>query len=270
MKFRWLPILAAISLAGCSTPQMVSNDVEPSRQVITSIDSLKWLQLDLPVDISTTLNNNSQVLLQDNIASPITGFVISGEQGSLDFKISTLVVKEKTLYASSVRVTDNQGRILAEKAFSDFNYVEAHMLDPDMYVTNFTVIPYLDSKELNVVIYTTNDDLDSTSKVTHPAKLYAKARGNHEPDIADPSIPHAPYGTVRITIQGNDVVNKRVDNSGDYTPEAASNEVYYKSAIEKAVANNDIPKALSLLDEAKALNIDGAQDVFIKAINKAK
>ncbi|QSA20889.1 transcriptional regulator, partial [Vibrio furnissii] len=43
---------------------------------------------------------------------------------------------------------------------------------------------------------------------------------------------------------------------------------YYFSTIEKAVAANDIPKALSLLDEAKALGIEGAQEVFVKAVNR--
>ncbi|CSC16930.1 maltose operon periplasmic protein [Vibrio cholerae] len=33
---------------------------------------------------------------------------------------------------------------------------------------------------------------------------------------------------------------------------------------------NDLPKALSLLDEAKALGIEGAQEVFVKAVNARK
>jgi maltose operon protein len=33
------------------------------------------------------------------------------------------------------------------------------------------------------------------------------------------------------------------------------------------VESNNIDKALSLLDEAKALNIEGAQEVFVRAVN---
>nr|MBF4426312.1 transcriptional regulator [Vibrio anguillarum] len=42
---------------------------------------------------------------------------------------------------------------------------------------------------------------------------------------------------------------------------------YYISAIENAVNTGDVAKALSLLDEAKMLNVDGAQQAFIKAVN---
>lgn len=42
------------------------------------------------------------------------------------------------------------------------------------------------------------------------------------------------------------------------------------SSIERAVQANDLPKALSLLDEAKALGIEGAQEVFVKAVNARK
>lgn len=47
-------------------------------------------------------------------------------------------------------------------------------------------------------------------------------------------------------------------------------QAFYLSAIEKAVSTGDIPKALSLLDEAKALGIEGAQEVFVKAVNTRK
>jgi len=44
-------------------------------------------------------------------------------------------------------------------------------------------------------------------------------------------------------------------------------KTFYLNAIQKAVADNDINKALSLLDEAKALGIEDAQEVFVKAVN---
>ncbi len=41
----------------------------------------------------------------------------------------------------------------------------------------------------------------------------------------------------------------------------------YYSSIEEAVQANDLPKPLSLLDKAKAREIEGAQKVFWKAVN---
>ncbi|MCZ6404968.1 transcriptional regulator, partial [Vibrio parahaemolyticus] len=51
-------------------------------------------------------------------------------------------------------------------------------------------------------------------------------------------------------------------------PQGTDLTSYYHSSIEAAVAANDIPKALTLLDEAKELGIEGAQEVFVKAVNK--
>ncbi|MCZ8498490.1 hypothetical protein O9929_12520 [Vibrio lentus] len=46
-------------------------------------------------------------------------------------------------------------------------------------------------------------------------------------------------------------------------------QTYYHNANSSSGRRrHNIPKALSLLDEAKALGIEGAQEVFVKAVNK--
>ena len=40
---------------------------------------------------------------------------------------------------------------------------------------------------------------------------------------------------------------------------------YYHQAISAAVANDDLNKAIRLLEEAKALNVEGAQQVFVSS-----
>ncbi|WP_257575918.1 hypothetical protein [Vibrio parahaemolyticus] len=58
-------------------------------------------------------------------------------------------------------------------------------------------------------------------------------------------------------------------SKNDNIPQGSDLTSYYHSSIEAAVAANDIPKALTLLDEAKELGIEGAQEVqFVKAVNK--
>ncbi|GMQ49614.1 MalM family protein [Vibrio sp. 10N] len=267
MKYKWLPLVAAFSLAGCSAPQVVSSDVEPSQQVSTSVERLSWTKLALPADVTTDLNKNSQILLLDGVASPVATFAIDGNRGSLDVRVASLVVKESSMYAPSVKITDQQGRVLGEKSFSDFEYQEAKLLNPDQYVANLTIIPFDDSEQLHILVYSTKEDMAGSSTIIHPAKLYAKARGNQPPEIADPIISHSLYGSIALSVEANDTVKARSTSEAEYVPAAATSEEYYKSAIEKAVAEDNIPKALSLLDEAKALNIEGAQEVFVKAIN---
>ncbi|MGC9458394.1 MalM family protein, partial [Vibrio genomosp. F10 str. 9ZD137] len=42
---------------------------------------------------------------------------------------------------------------------------------------------------------------------------------------------------------------------------------FYIDSIERAVNAGMLDKALALLEEAKALNVEGAQEAFIKAVN---
>jgi maltose operon protein len=43
-------------------------------------------------------------------------------------------------------------------------------------------------------------------------------------------------------------------------------QAYYFDAITLAVENGNLDKALSLLQEAKILHVEGVQEVFIKAV----
>ena len=45
-------------------------------------------------------------------------------------------------------------------------------------------------------------------------------------------------------------------------------QVFYQNAITEAVDANEMPKALSLLEEAKALGIKDAESFFINALEK--
>ena len=62
-------------------------------------------------------------------------------------------------------------------------------------------------------------------------------------------------------------MNAKIVAKNDNIPQGTDLTSYYHNAIKVAVEANDIPKALTLLDEAKELGIEGAQTVFVKAIN---
>ncbi|MFA0071936.1 transcriptional regulator, partial [Vibrio breoganii] len=87
------------------------------------------------------------------------------------------------------------------------------------------------------------------------------------PDIADPQAKHNPLGQFRFSISANDIVNAKIVAKNDNIPQGTDLTSYYHNAIKVAVEANDVPKALTLLDEAKELGIEGAQTVFVKALN---
>ncbi|BCG19831.1 hypothetical protein HLBS07_36830 [Vibrio alginolyticus] len=110
----------------------------------------------------------------------------------------------------------------------------------------------------------------------HPARLDAEGRGNYLPEVKDIPIPNSDTGKIEVSI---DRVSFFSIGTSSNEPAAApiaakavesvqpETQTYYHNAIKAAVKADDIPKALSLLDEAKALGIEGAQEVFVKAVN---
>ena len=111
----------------------------------------------------------------------------------------------------------------------------------------------------------------------HPARLDAEARGNYLPEMEDIPVPNANVGKIEVTIDKASFFSIGSSKSKFNAKPAAAvkldtiqpeTQTYYHNAIQAAVSEDNIPKALSLLDEAKALGIEGAQEVFVKAVNK--
>ncbi|MGB1280910.1 MAG: transcriptional regulator, partial [Vibrio cyclitrophicus] len=110
----------------------------------------------------------------------------------------------------------------------------------------------------------------------HPARLDAEGRGNYLPEVKDIPIPNANVGKIEVTIDKASFFSIGSSNSESNAKPAVAKidtiqpetQTYYHNAIQTAVTEDNIPKALSLLDEAKALGIEGAQEVFVKAVNK--
>lgn len=265
---KWLtPILLGMAVAGCTSTEPMTMDSAGTQQVITQTDQIKWTRLDIPLETEFALTDKSQMLLDGKSAGAIAGFSVPGNRGSLDIQLESFVNKQLQFYAPNVVVLNGDGEQIYHADFSKFTYVPAKMLDNDKFVLSFNVIPDMSGKDLHVLVFTTANDLQGSSQILHPAKAFALARHTQPPDIADPQAKHSPLGQFRLSISANDIVNTKLVNKNDNIPEGTELKGFYYSAIEKAVAANDIPKALSLLDEAKALGIEGAQEVFVKAVN---
>jgi hypothetical protein len=56
--------------------------------------------------------------------------------------------------------------------------------------------PALGQQKIYVLVFTTPQDLQQTTKLIDPAKAYAKGTGNAVPDIPDPIAKHVTDGTL--------------------------------------------------------------------------
>ena len=130
-----------------------------------------------------------------------------------------------------------------------------------------------------MVVYTPASVLGKTIVTDHPAKIRAKEFGEVMPMVTDPVYIQQLGGSLELSITtntlkaGNTAESKRsAHKPANLTPQKVDiapqpeTQAYFLTAIENAVAENEIPKALSLLEEAKALNIGGAQEAFVKAL----
>ena len=232
---------------------MVSLDVASESQVAVNYSEVIWKRLDALGVHQFEVNKASQMLLDGVSAGPVAGFVLPGDRGSLDIELESFVSKELSFYAPNVVVLNRRNKVIYQGRFADFTYNPAKLMDEDNFSVDFNVIPDMSGDELKMLIYTSAADLQGETEVLHPAKAFAKAKHTQPPDIANPMAKHAPFGSFRLTIKANDVVNKRVVANNDHAPEGTELKGYYHEAIQKAVQEDNIPKASVCLMKLKRL-----------------
>jgi maltose operon protein len=143
--------------------------------------------------------------------------------------------------------------------------------------------PALGQQKIYVLVFTTEKDLQQTTKLIDPAKAYAKGTGNSVPDIPDPLARHVTDGLLKLKVSTNNASSVLVgplfgsSGTGPVTvgntaapvyaapaaaaPVAAASqapakpsepvlndtESYFNNAIKQAVKKGDVDKALKLL-----------------------
>lgn len=268
---KWIaPIILSTLIVGCAKTQTVTLDVPQENQVAMNISEITWSALDAPNKIKFTIDKSNQLLLNGESAGPIASFTLPGNKGSLDIEIESFVDIKNTFYAPNVAILNKAGDTIYHKSFGDFSYEPAKLLDSDKFTIAFNVMPDMSGDNLKLLIYTSAKDLAGSTPILHPAKAFAIAKHTVQPNIDDPLAKHVAYGNFSLTLASNQVVTTRIINTTDKIPAGTDLKSFYKKSIQNAVASEDIPKALKLLEEAKNLQVEDAQTIFVDAINSYK
>lgn len=280
-QFLIIAALAALC-GGCATSKNIQFDssAEGVSKEISDLSGINWYKLSPPQTISFDITEKTQVLNQGDEQSPIVAFELETVGNKVDITLTSQI--KKTVFSPKVLVLNGSNEVLKEIDTNSFIYSQAQFLSGDRLSHSFSVRAQK-GESIRLLVMTDEKAAKDSTTVIHPAKLDAMAKGNYPPDIDDPIIPHSYYGSLtlelvmeEVVIEDADVVrvnqptDEQIVSEADtvrFTPQAETQEFYYKT-IKQAVKENNIPKALSLLDEAKALNIEGAQEVFIKALNE--
>jgi len=236
---------------------------------MSSIGDLEKSALKLNATQTVAITQATQRLVKGDIDSPVAAFSLPANRGSLEIKITSEM--KDSVFAPSVLFIDQDGNEIEHYDFSAFEYKKPMLIYGDRMVAEFTFTPPINvGNRVDMILYTTADELQKTTDRIHPARAMAEGKGNYFPEAKDIPTPHVETGKLVVEVNSIGVLSPqpaaktKAPKVEHAQPET---QTFYHSAIQKAVQDGNIPKALGLLEEAKALNIEGAQEVFVKAVN---
>ncbi|MDN3682007.1 MalM family protein [Vibrio tapetis subsp. quintayensis] len=286
MKSVLISTLSVFTLFGCaSTTDVTTTPQSAEMQQVSNVRQINWNPVELSSSFSFDINTDSQRLHSMDIVSPVAGFVFDNDGRSSKLSISS-PVKNLSVFAPNLAIYDQNFKLLRKYKSAAFDYDRNDFIAGEVLEGEVVLSFGSDVSKVYALIYTTDQDVSDSTVLIHPAKAFAIAKRVDPPAIDDPVAAHSYSGLVEVSLEP--VSSNEVERTTYYGEEAALSAVdiketttetknsisatdetqtYYHNAIKTAVESGNIPKALSLLDEAKALNIKDAQSVFVKAVN---
>ncbi|MCF7503299.1 MalM family protein [Vibrio sp. L3-7] len=275
MYFKALMLSGCVALAGCQSAQVVEQVQVAQAEQVNSIAGLQFAAMKLPSSVIFDVTPESQYLNYQSINSPVVAVELPANRGEYSLTISSLI--GDTAFVPRAVIYDKNGKELESYGQSDFEYKKPRMHLGNRLVAEKEFFPPRTEDSVFLVVYTDQQEIGGFTDVIHPARLDAEGRGNYLPEVKDIPIPNGNVGKIEVTIDRASFFSFGSSSSESNAKPAAATKIdtiqpetqtYYHNAIQTAVSEDNIPKALSLLDEAKALGIEGAQEVFVKAVNK--
>ncbi|MBE4618136.1 MalM family protein [Vibrio navarrensis] len=269
MKKMWVLALSVAGLMGCTSSNEPNSyvDVNQTDVCCESLSGAPWAALELNEDLNFGLDASSPVWQFDTGKSYFAAFQFADRSGNVDVRIRS-VMQEGRVLKPAVQLLDTSFNVVRTISSDQFKTLFSDALSRNRFEIELSVnakqTPYL-------VIYSETNALGEKVTVPHPAKLRAEHSGDPLPIVTDPTYATSSSGQLELKVETKTMVGGFASaHLKSNVPVQPDTKAYYFSTIEKAVAANDIPKALSLLDEAKALNIPGAQETFVRAVNQMK
>ncbi|OED74301.1 MalM family protein [Vibrio splendidus] len=275
MYFRALMLSGCVALAGCQSAEVMEQVQVAQAEQVNSVSGLQFAKMKLPSSAIFDITTDSQVFNYQDINSRVAAIELPADRGEYSIKITSMI--GDTAFVPRAVIYDKNGKELESYGKEDFEYQKPRLHLGNRLVTEHDFYPPTTAESVYLIVYTDQADLGGFTDVIHPARLDAEGRGNYMPEAKDIPVPNGNVGKIEVTIDRASFFSFGSSSSESNAKPAAATKIdtiqpetqtYYHNAIQTAVSEDNIPKALSLLDEAKALGIEGAQEVFVKAVNK--
>ncbi|AUI66398.1 MULTISPECIES: maltose operon protein MalM [Glaesserella] len=281
MKTKLTLILSSLFFAA----QLSATTLQPTKAELAKI---QWQ------DVALSQKNETNVATLANKLAGASGSVVAykipANQGTIKLNITSPVQKDNTVFVPNALILDAQFNPAMSYPSSQFKFSEERGLNPAQYEAELNLTPTANQDFIYLLVYTTEQNLQGKTTMTHPAKLLAKAKGNQPPAIADISVVHTNQGKVNVEVDGIQS-SQFIGLNGPLfeaktptptqvgtvatTPKATksaqpveqSTEDYFNQAVLKALKNNDVNKAMNLVNEAEQLGLKQPRQIFIKHVS---
>lgn len=259
------------------------------------LSQFSWQSLNPNQVLNTTISSQEAGYNQiTSNPSPIMGYRIPANQGTISLSVASLV-SDKQVFMPNINVYNQQFELIKQYAADQFQYLAEQGLQPNRLALSFSFTPLNPQDYLYFVVYTREQDLQTQTTIPHPAKLYAKAKGNQAPAINDILLQHSLTGKLAIQLkldethqfvglpalfnQGTNKTSERENRtsaksvtqglSAQHSSSVQKETLqYFEEAVKGALARNDIDKALNLVNEAERLGLTSPREIFIRQLKE--
>lgn len=291
-------LMACVPAVSFADVNFVPQNISAAPSIPASaLQQLTWTPVDQSKTQTTKLAVAGQMLNVPGISGPVAAYSVPANIGELNITLTSEVEKQTAVYAPNVLILDQNMTPSAFFPSSYFTYLEPGVMSSDRLESVMRLTPALGQQKIYVLVFTTPQDLQQTTKLIDPAKAYAKGTGNAVPDIPDPVAKHVTDGTISLKVKtstGSSVLVGPLFGSSGPGPVTVGNtaapaysapvaapapapaaksepmlddtETYFNNGIKQAVAKGDIDKALKLMNEAERLGSKSARSTFISSV----
>ncbi|MBF0752393.1 MULTISPECIES: maltose operon protein MalM [Pasteurellaceae] len=262
----------------------------------TVLSQLNWKDVPYSETVTTTLSTQQKqnfIVPFAGMESPVATYRIPANQGTLEIQISSPMTKDHVFVPNAI-VLDSQFNIAARYPSSEFKFKGERGLQPNRLVAELNLTPTPNQDYIYLLVYTTAQDVQKTTMVPHPAKSFAQATGKQPPSIADIEVKHSPYGEININVTAADgtrfigipteiftgkksasnqsvgakpIVKEEHPSKAVITSVDKETEAYFKQAVSNALKQNDVNRALNLVNEAEKLGLTSPRKIFLQQVS---
>ncbi|AGA85451.1 MalM family protein [Stutzerimonas stutzeri] len=294
--------LLALALAGCSSeplrrvdaltssPKPLQHPIEQARDALagaptccSGIDQLPYQPLEAGFTGDVLIDTQAPAYRFETGKSFFRAFALPA--GGPSFEIRIYSQAGSSVLAPNAMLLDSRMRPTRLLDADDFSYVPPTGLKGDSLDARIRIDrsqPEHPGNERYLILYTSDAQMAGQTVLQHPAKAYAKAAGNEPPSIPDPVAKHSPVGVIRLVMIPDSAAGSTAkgyvpgysigQEMGNELPSAPAPAVlpetsaYYRQAIDAALAQKDLERALRLADEAARVGDTQAKQHLLQRI----